>query len=476
MYTNATELLFGANLLLPQGTNVFAYLYASLQEAVYPPLPRSFTIQVTVLAVLSALRGCTFAAAFLVRFLKTRQPPFRLVSTVKGTFFVPHFTLSWQLLSVVFDGLLVAYCIVLRKLPDRDQGVRFDNYDLWVAATWTLIWVSAMLATTTLGMKDSWYSSAAFVNTAFLVPTVACTASNLICASIAQYRYNHFLDAYDVIQAALLADAAIFTSTTPVATVQAQLTALIDPMQTFLDHQAHQDVFFRAMWACWTFAGIVLVVTYLIVGPRYFRRLLDEIKLINSHPGERITPSMTFKRNSRRSADPRDVLYRAYMDMILGSTAIAGGGLLYTYLAALICTPASIFGLLRAVQHSSHRPAVVETLMSHHIAPSSGKSPKSPRSPRSPRLPHWQQRGSRSPPSSPSTASFGFGRSNAGGEGGRVRSAGSDLGIEVLRSVRVEVESRGTGEEDATGDAFEMMRRQQSLEAEEEKKEGAAGI
>ncbi|GAA5913965.1 hypothetical protein JCM6882_002582 [Rhodosporidiobolus microsporus] len=410
---SASTLLFGAYLLLPPDSNVFAYVAAELHDAVHPRMPDSFDAQAYTLMGIFAVETALMFAAYCIRVWKLKNIwPFRLHSTARGTYISPHFVLAWQLWSAVYLPVLMVY---LYRLVKRGEGNIMPNYLLWLMLPWVVIWQAAWLALWSLAValstpivnvhsKQHWISSP--VCTFFLVYGAICPAVVATTAGLAQHTYDRMLDSFDVIYPALVAQGEEFLPSLSSPEIQARLTTLVSPFQSFLDRQKTQDTFFRVAWSCWAGAATSLCVLFLAISTRYFLRLSRELATTEDYTvSRRFTASGSFKLGARRGRskeepdEKKSALRTAYHDLIGMGVIIGGGAIMYgsicIALAALgskraneivplqtfvlmscwwnstVGAPISIISVIRAVQYSAHRPAtMIGTLIT--APPSSG--------------------------------------------------------------------------------------------------------
>ncbi|GAA5857224.1 hypothetical protein JCM8547_009380 [Rhodosporidiobolus lusitaniae] len=420
MVRSARDVLFGAYEATPAGANVFAVLAENLKLALYPDTPDSFRTQLWVLIGFYSVEVAFFLAAFLVRARKIHQWfPFRLHSSSRGTYIAPHYVLSYQALSAVFLSLLLGYAYTMIH-HSRKKVVA--NYLVWVELPWISIWIAAMLAMWSLAValvspstgalrKHDWVGSAVFLNTIFFTTIAVCTTFLCVTTGISQKHYSSMLDAYHVVRDELDVYAASFEPTLPASTVEAQLESLVPSMQTFLDRQQSHDVYFRTVFALWVVAGVVVLTTFFLIGPRYFRHLHSQLRTLSgsSPRPSHFTTTGSFKLRKKRSSgdsitwsDPRAALERAFVDMVAATIAIIAGatvnmsislGLAITgsdrandavplqvfllvslYAPAIVALPTCLLSLFRALQHTSlaARPAVLDTLVVINQTSSSG--------------------------------------------------------------------------------------------------------
>ncbi|GAA5857223.1 hypothetical protein JCM8547_009379 [Rhodosporidiobolus lusitaniae] len=397
---SATELLFGAYLLLPQGTNVFAYLSGEIHKKLYPDLSASYGIQLVVLMVVYGVEIAVLAAAWTIRAVKSRQfVPYRLFVTPRGTYIVPHYVLAWQLHSTIFLIVLIPYSYYMRQ---RALEEHMPVYMLAIQLPWLIVWQAAFLAlwslavalvspTTTFGKTPRWTSSPAALNTFFPAVITIFTVSITTLSGISQHRFNVMYEGYQAVMAALAEEASAFNPSSASSVIQAQLINVVPTMTTFLARQGPYDRPYRATWSCWFLATIVLSSTYAFIVVRYFRYLAHELSVMSEHSGSRFSSSGSFKsRRQQRKNDPRSALQRAYFDMIVTTVFVLVGtvsyGAISAYLAivgsekghevvpyqvvvlgglwlGVICFPANLLALYRAIKFSPHRAAVVGTLI-----------------------------------------------------------------------------------------------------------------
>ncbi|GAA6032789.1 hypothetical protein JCM8097_000789 [Rhodosporidiobolus ruineniae] len=504
---DASEVLLGAFERLPRSTNVFLYLAEAVQGAVYPRLPRSFRDQLYALMTLFSISIVLFTAAFLLRAIKIGQwIPFRLTRTSRGTYLTPHFVLSWQLLSVVFLGLLIGYAY---EMSLHAQGQEVGNYLVWVSLEWIVVWDAAVLTLwslavalcvpTTRSVKSNrWIGSAACLNIVFISIIVCCTTVVTSMSFVSQHRYSRMVAAEKAVRLQFLAAGATYTPGTPAATVEAQLEALVPALQLFLDRQHAHDVTFRAIWAVYLFNAALLLSLFFLVAVRYFRHFSADLRAISesSHAhtastngtggnGGGADPAPGLFKKTGRTATPRTRLRRAYIDAVCGTAAIIGGAtinaalslslaivgsetandtvplqlftLVALYSPALVALPSSALALLRAWQcpsagASAARPQSVGGSL---FVPTLGRRPLATRTSEETNGTTGTEEGTSGStlqimplPVPPPAATSGSLAPAQGATPAKIR-------IEVQRTVRVEVEEERAG----AGQSVEMLSR-----------------
>ncbi|GAA5949160.1 hypothetical protein JCM21900_004888 [Sporobolomyces salmonicolor] len=396
----AQELLLGAGLLLPPGTNVFTYVQGVLHSQVDPSVPKSYQIQLYVLAGLFALKILLFAAAFVTRALKSRQPLFRLHATARGTYIVPHFTLAWQLFTIIGMGLIFGYidaCLCFARGDTCRKG------QLWLQLPWLSLYLAAILALWSLTVASvlpsgngeerngKRFARPRFVNAFFLSLIVLVIGGIAAGAGAMTRHYEHFVTTYEAINTQLFEAASQFTSEST-AQVQLQLAGLVEPLQACLDAVKPFDVSFRVSWSSWVLGTTVLFVLLSFIGSRYFAHLAHELKALERSTRDN-SPSSPFDFNGSRSDSLRTEhivhLRRAWIDMIVACFAIIIVSFLYMgvslaaailgssglhspaafqamtlvalYPLAVIGVPCGLLALVRSVQHQPLRPAAPRT-------------------------------------------------------------------------------------------------------------------
>ncbi|GAA5958973.1 hypothetical protein JCM21900_000715 [Sporobolomyces salmonicolor] len=92
--SNASEILFGTWAASP-GSNVFEVVQKALCPKVFAATPNSYVVQLWVIIGLYCVEIALFAIALLLRaYQEPHFPIFRLSSTARGTYIVPHFALA----------------------------------------------------------------------------------------------------------------------------------------------------------------------------------------------------------------------------------------------------------------------------------------------------------------------------------------------------------------------------------------------
>ncbi|GAA5984024.1 hypothetical protein JCM11641_005571 [Rhodosporidiobolus odoratus] len=164
--------------------------------------------------------------------------------------------------------------------------------------------------------------------------------------------------------------------------MQAELTALIPPLQAFFDRSRQQDVMLRAGWACWAFSAVLLISTFLVIAVPYFRFLSREFGVVDSAIGSEPALGGSFSMPRQgHIKDPRKEVRKAYWDMVFATFAIILGAVVYggsafalailgneksnspiglqvsslasLYASALVAAPTAALALLRALQLSA---------------------------------------------------------------------------------------------------------------------------
>ncbi|GAA6001790.1 hypothetical protein JCM10207_002321 [Rhodosporidiobolus poonsookiae] len=334
----ASELLYGALLLLPPGTNVFAYMAEQNHEAIFPSMPQSFVVQLYVLIGVFGLDIVLFVAAYGLRLKKTGVVwPFKFHQTARGRYVAPHFAFSWLGFSIL-HLILMLPCLLFNIRHAHKQHV--DNYIAWAILPYIPIYLSALVTATV---------------SFFITVSLLCPAGVVVAAAVAQSRYDDMADAYEVVSAQLLQASASFDPSASSATTSQQIAPLIQPLQAFLDAAVTHDVAFRAAWACWSLASLILLSTFIPVVLRYFHLLRHELSLVNS--GSSNVSSLSFKTRRRMSKQsPSNAARQAFRDTVLASVAILGGATAYAALAIAL----AILGSERA---NTSVPLQVEVLL-----------------------------------------------------------------------------------------------------------------
>ncbi|GAA5892658.1 hypothetical protein JCM5296_003990 [Sporobolomyces johnsonii] len=264
--SNASELLFGTYAANP-GSNVFEIVQKALYPKVFAVTPQSYLIQLWVIIGLYCVEIALFAFALLLRTFKQRRfPVFRLSSTPRGTYIVPHFALAWQLMFCIGRVMFLVYAY--RLALNHETG-------------------------NTTG------------------------------------RFRLALKAFYPLNGQLLADAAAFSQTDPPAQVQQQLAALVEPFQAFLDRRRSFDIAWRAGWAVWVFAMSTLLVIWTAAGSTYSRRLSRELRDVEHEYTTFRRVSLHSTGRPRSPPASMKPLRRAYRDMVFASFVIVLGGAVY---------------------------------------------------------------------------------------------------------------------------------------------------
>ncbi|GAA5863696.1 hypothetical protein JCM1840_000106 [Sporobolomyces johnsonii] len=305
--SNASEILFGTYAANP-GSNVFEIVQKALYPKVFAVTPQSYLIQLWVIIGLYCVEIALFVFALLLRTYKQRRfPVFRLSSTPRGTYIVPHFALAWQLMFCIGRVMFLVYAY---RLALNHETGNTTGYVLWIILAW--------------------------------IPT----------------RFRLALKAFYPLNAQLLADAAAFSPTDPPAQVQQQLAALVEPFQAFLDRHRSFDIAWRAGWAVWLFAMSALLVIWTAAGSTYSRRLSRELRDVQHEYA-------AFRHVSRPSAGrPRSPpasmkqLRRAYRDMVFASFVIVLGGAVYAGDSLFLL----VSGSARAFQSTRYQTATLLAL------------------------------------------------------------------------------------------------------------------
>ncbi|GAA5869661.1 hypothetical protein JCM1840_000549 [Sporobolomyces johnsonii] len=398
--STAQELLLGAGLLLPPGTNVFLYVQGVLHTQLDPVVPEAYHIQLYVLAGLFALKILFFLIAFTIRAFKSKQPLFRLHATARGTYIVPHFTLAWQLFTIIGMGLIFGYidaclCFARGDICRRGQ--------LWLQLPWLALYLAAILALWSLTVasvlpsgngeerNSKRFARPRFVN-AFFLSLIALVIGGIAAGGGAMTRrYEHFIGTFEAVDNQLSQAASQFASDSA-AEVQGQLASLVEPLQVCLDAVKPFDVAFRASWSTWVLGTTILFLLLTFVGSRYFAHLAHELKALERSSRDN-TPSSPFNFNSSRSDSLRAEhivhLRRAWIDMIVAcvviiivsfvymgvslAAAILGSAglhspaafqamtLLALYPLAVFGVPCAFLAVIRSIQHQPLRPVAPRT-------------------------------------------------------------------------------------------------------------------
>ncbi|ORY81306.1 hypothetical protein BCR35DRAFT_331715 [Leucosporidium creatinivorum] len=255
---SAAQIFYAVRAAAPT-SNPFVAIAYTLHGSFYPNMSTFFMRSISVLHGLYALQTVLLLAALAVRYRRTPGDVwvFKSVSTPRGTYFVPHFAVAWQLSTLGFLIILQPYLVMTTEHAYGNDwrgylgGRTMGFLPAWLS-TWLALWsltVAVCLPRAT-GRRQtglSFFSSPTFINTHFIGGVILCCTSIIAPSILCARLYDQAVDAYRVSRTMLLGAAPGFANMTS-AEVDSALAKAVPIVDRMLEKADQLELSFKASW------------------------------------------------------------------------------------------------------------------------------------------------------------------------------------------------------------------------------------